>query len=120
MELFEPKQPYYLRYSSSLTPALEIAPSRGLTTSSTGKYKPPLLDLRHMTFVNDLDVGCCFDYCHEGVWEVAIIEKLSELRDKFEISLPESKLVMSLKKCLIRSSEYHNPSLLNMAMIADK
>ena len=120
VELFEPKQPFYLRYCSSLTPALETAPLRGLTPSSKGMHKPPLLDLRHMTFVNDLDVGCAFDYCHEGVWEVAIIEKLSELRDKFEICLPESKLVLSLKLCLIRSSVYYNPSLLNMAMIADK
>lgn len=97
MELFEPKQPYYLRYSYSLlTPALETAPSRGLISSSKGKFKLPALDLQHMTFVNDLDVGCAFDYCHEGVWEVAIIERLSELRDKFEISLPESKLVTEI------------------------
>ena len=87
MELFDPKQPYYLRYSSP-TPALEEKPSRGLINSSNGIT----IDQKYMTFVNDLDVGCCFDYCHEGVWEVAIIERLSELRDRFEISLSESKL----------------------------
>jgi hypothetical protein len=87
LELFDPKQPYYLRYSA-VTPAVETAPLRGSNTS----HNVPAVDLQHMTFVNDLDVGCCFDYCHEGVWEVAIIERLSELRDRFEISLPESKL----------------------------
>lgn len=91
LELFDPKQPYYLRYSA-VTPAIETAPLRGPNASNNGAA----IDLQHMTFVNDLDLGCCFDYCQEGVWEVAIIERLSELRDRFEISLPESKFVSEI------------------------
>ena len=91
LELFDPKQSYYLRYSA-VTPAIETAPLRGSNTP----HNVPAIDLQHMTFVNDLDVGCCFDYCHESVWEVAIIERLSELRDRFEISLPESKFVSEI------------------------
>jgi hypothetical protein len=44
-----------------------------------------------MKFVNELDVGSCFDYCHEGVWELAIVERLSEFRTEIEISLTERK-----------------------------
>lgn len=58
-------------------------------TSSSGMAR--VTDVEQMKFVNELDVGSCFDYFHEGAWELAIVERLSEFRTEFEINLPESK-----------------------------
>lgn len=85
-ELFDSKQPFYQRYGSTRS-AGETALK---DTSSSGKAS--VIDVeQRMKFVNELDVGSCFDYFHEGAWELAIVEKLSEFRTEFEISLPESE-----------------------------
>lgn len=48
-------------------------------------------DDAHMEFLKELDKDSCFDYFHEGVWELAIVENLSEFRTEIQINLPESK-----------------------------
>ena len=58
---------------------------------SSGNSNKVNVSADHMKFLNELDVGSCFDYYHEGVWELAIIERLSEFRTEVEINLPERK-----------------------------
>ena len=83
-ELFDCKHPFYQRYRLSKPPS-----STAYTSATAGNNANVSPD--YTKFVNELDVGSCFDYYHEGVWELAIVEKLSEFRTEFEINLPERK-----------------------------
>jgi hypothetical protein len=87
-ELFDSKQPFYQRYGSTKITGETGTVSKDVISSGMASVSDVE---QRMKFVNELDVGSCFDYFHEGAWELAIVEKLSEFRTEFEISLPESK-----------------------------
>ena len=86
-ELFDSKQPFYQKYGQ----AKPISSSVSTIAMSSGNSSKVNVSADHMKFLNELDVGSCFDYYHEGVWELAIIERLSEFRTEVEINLPERK-----------------------------
>jgi hypothetical protein len=85
VELFDPKQPFYQTYGFAKVPASNSKPA---ASSSSSSYSNSI-SAEHTKFVNELDVASCLDYHHEGVWEVAIVEGLSEFRTEIEINLPE-------------------------------
>ena len=82
-ELFDYRLPFYQRCGLNKP---SLAASTAASSGNSANVSPD-----HMKFVNELDEGSCFDYYCEGIWELAIVEKLSELRSEFEINLPERK-----------------------------
>jgi hypothetical protein len=86
VELFDTKQPFYQIYGFAKVPASNSKPAASSSSSHNNS-----INAEHTKFVNELDVASCLDYNHEGVWEVAIVEGLSEFRTEIEINLPERK-----------------------------
>ena len=84
VELFDTKQPFYQTYGLS-----KVSTSTSKPAASSSSSYSNTIDAEHTKFVNELDVASCLDYYHEGVWEVAIVEGLSEFRTEIEINLPE-------------------------------
>ena len=88
-ELFQPKQPFYQKYGHPKPPALAVAVDGSADGNLRVETSVATSDADQVKFLNDLEVQSVFDYQYTpGEWELAIVETMTEFRDRINISVP--------------------------------